>query len=378
MKISFNKPHFTGKETTYLMQSAASGHISGNGVFTKKCHEFFEKVYGFRKVLLTTSCTDALEMAALLIDIQPGDEVIIPSFTFVSTANAFILRGAKVVFADSNAKNPNIDALQIEQLITEKTKAIVPVHYAGIACDMDIIMNLAKKYNLYVVEDAAHAIDSFYNGNRLGSIGHLSTFSFHETKNIISGEGGMLVINDEKFNERAEILWEKGTNRAAFHRGEINKYGWLDVGSSFLPSDVTAAVLFAQLENLEGIQKKRKEIWNIYYNHLHELQTKNVVKLPTLPDFATNNGHMFYLVCRNVTERDNLINHLKNNDIQAVFHYLPLHISTYFKAKHDGRELPNAERYSDCIIRLPFYFDLDPDDLHYICENILTFYQTFD
>ena len=375
MKIPFNKPHFTGQEKTYLMQSAVSGHISGNGVFTKRCHEYFEKIYNFQKVLLTTSCTDALEMAALLIDIQPGDEVIIPSFTFVSTANAFILRGAKVVFADSNIENPNLDADQIEQLITKKTKAIVPVHYAGIACDMDNIMSLAKKYNLYVVEDAAHAIDSYYKGRRLGSIGHLSTFSFHETKNIISGEGGMLVINDKKFNKRAEILWEKGTNRASFHRGEINKYGWLDVGSSFLPSDVTAAVLFAQLENLGDIQNKRKKIWNFYYKHLFNLQTKNLVKLPYLPGFATNNGHMFYLVCRNETERDNLINHLKNKDIQAVFHYLPLHQSTYFKARHDGRELPHAVQYSDCIVRLPFYYDLNPDDLDYICESIVTFYQ---
>lgn len=378
MKIPFNKPHFTGQEKTYLMQSAVSGHISGNGVFTKRCHEYFEKIYNFQKVLLTTSCTDALEMAALLIDIQPGDEVIIPSFTFVSTANAFILRGAKVVFADSNIENPNLDADQIEQLITKKTKAIVPVHYAGIACDMDNIMSLAKKYNLYVVEDAAHAIDSYYKGRRLGSIGHLSTFSFHETKNIISGEGGMLVINDKKFNKRAEILWEKGTNRASFHRGEINKYGWLDVGSSFLPSDVTAAVLFAQLENLGDIQNKRKKIWNFYYKHLFNLQTKNLVKLPYLPGFATNNGHMFYLVCRNETERDNLINHLKNKDIQAVFHYLPLHQSTYFKARHDGRELPHAVQYSDCIVRLPFYYDLNPDDLDYICESIITFYQNID
>lgn len=378
MKIPFNKPHFTGQEKTYLMQSAVSGHISGNGVFTKRCHEYFEKIYNFQKVLLTTSCTDALEMAALLIDIQPGDEVIIPSFTFVSTANAFILRGAKVVFADSNIENPNLDADQIEQLITKKTKAIVPVHYAGIACDMDNIMSLAKKYNLYVVEDAAHAIDSYYKGRRLGSIGHLSTFSFHETKNIISGEGGMLVINDKKFNKRAEILWEKGTNRASFHRGEINKYGWLDVGSSFLPSDVTAAVLFAQLENLGDIQNKRKKIWNFYYKHLFNLQTKNLVKLPYLPGFATNNGHMFYLVCRNETERDNLINHLKNKDIQAVFHYLPLHQSTYFKARHDGRELPHAVQYSDCIVRLPFYYDLNPDDLDYICDSIVTFYQNID
>ncbi|MEZ5084184.1 MAG: dTDP-4-amino-4,6-dideoxygalactose transaminase [Bacteroidales bacterium] len=375
MKIPFNKPYFTGNETVYLMQSAESGHISGNGVFTKKCHDFFENEYKFQKVLLTTSCTDALEMAALLIDIKPGEEVIIPSFTFVSTANAFILRGAKVVFADSNSINPNIDADQIENLITNKTKAIVLIHYAGIACDMDKIMALANKYNLFVVEDAAHAIDSYYNGIRLGSFGHLSTFSFHETKNIISGEGGLLVINDKKFNDRAEIIWEKGTNRAAFHRGEVNKYGWLDVGSSFLPSDLTAAVLYAQLENLEDIQKKRKKIWKIYFDHLHELETSGFVKLPSLPEFATNNGHMFYMVCGSKTERDNLIAHLNANEIQAVFHYLPLHKSKYYLHRHDGRELPKTIKYSECIIRLPFYCDLSEKQQKVISEKVNEFFR---
>ncbi|MEY4937884.1 MAG: hypothetical protein RIS64_4243, partial [Bacteroidota bacterium] len=259
MKISipFNKPFLTGKEVHYIYQAVQSGKISGDGLFTKKCHDFFEKRYHFKKALLTTSCTDALEMAAILINIQPGDEVIMPSYTFVSTANAFVLRGAKIIFADSMRNHPNMDADSLESLITSRTKAIVPVHYAGVACDMDKIMALATKYNLYVIEDAAQAIDSFYKGKPLGSIGHLAAFSFHETKNIISGEGGMLAINDETFIERAEIIREKGTNRSKFFRGEIDKYGWVDIGSSYLPSDMIAAFLYAQLENLEVIQAKR-------------------------------------------------------------------------------------------------------------------------
>ena len=265
--IPFNKPYLTGKETEYIHDAVNTGKISGNGKYTKLCQTFFEERYGIKKCLLTTSCTDALEMAAILINIQPGDEVIIPSYTFVSTANAFVLRGAKIVFADSGKENPNIDVQTLEALITSKTKAIVPVHYAGIACDMDTIMDLANKYNLYVIEDAAQAVDSFFTGKdgvkkALGSIGHLAAFSFHETKNIISGEGGMLAINDNQFIARAEIIWEKGTNRSAFFKGEVDKYGWVDIGSSFLPSEIIAAFLWAQLENLETIQAKRKEIWN--------------------------------------------------------------------------------------------------------------------
>src|SRR5664279_424948 len=262
MNIPFNKPYLTGKEMHYMYQAIYSGKISGNGMFTQKCHRFFEEKYGFKRALLTTSCTDALEMSAILADIQPGDEVIMPSFTFVSTALAFVRQGAKIVFADSNSLNPNIDVAQIEELITPRTKVIVPVHYAGIACDMDPIIDLARKYNLLVIEDAAQAIDSFYKGIPLGSIGQMATFSFHETKNINSGEGGMLAINDAKFMKRAEIIWEKGTNRSEFFRGEVNKYGWVDIGSSFLPSDIIAAYLFAQLENLDIIQTKRKSLWN--------------------------------------------------------------------------------------------------------------------
>ena len=273
LSIPFNKPFFTGKETVYIQDAVSSGKISGNGYYTQLCHDFFEKKYSFNKVLLTSSCTDALEMAAILIDIKPGDEVIVPSYTFVSTANAFVLRGAKIIFADSREDHPGLDEDKIEELITPKTKAIVPVHYAGVACDMDKIMAIAGKYNLFVVEDAAQAIDSYYTGKDgvrrpLGSIGHLAAFSFHETKNIISGEGGMLVVNDDQFSKRAEIIWEKGTNRSAFFKGEVDKYGWVDIGSSFLPSDITAAFLWAQLEYLDEIQDKRKVIWNTYYEGL--------------------------------------------------------------------------------------------------------------
>jgi dTDP-4-amino-4,6-dideoxygalactose transaminase len=377
--IPFNKPYLTGKENHYIYQAVASGKISGDGIFTKQCHDFFETKFGFKKCLLTTSCTDALEMAAILINIEAGDEVIMPSYTFVSTSNAFVLRGAKIVFADSDTLNPNLDVTKLESLITNKTKAIVPVHYAGIACNMDAIMELANKYNLFVIEDAAQAIDSYYtdkNGNTkpLGSIGHLSAFSFHETKNIMAGEGGMLVINDEQFMARAEIIREKGTNRSAFFRGEIDKYGWVDMGSSFLPSDIIAAFLFAQLENLENIQNKRKEIWNYYYKVLKSLEEKGYLKLPYLPDFASNNAHMFYVVCKNLEERQGLINALKKNNVLSVFHYLSLHKSPYYLSKHDGRELPNSDFYSDSLLRLPMYYELTNEDLILITKTIFEFY----
>lgn len=362
--IPFNKPYLTGKETIYICQAVESGKISGNGIFTKKCQDFFENRYGFKKCLLTTSCTDALEMAAILCNIQPGDEVIVPSYTFVSSALAFVRQGAKIVFADSCSDNPNIDVDKIEMLITSKTRVIVPVHYAGIACDMDKIMEIANKYNLFVVEDAAQAIDSFYRGRPLGSIGHFAAFSFHETKNVISGEGGMLVINDERFVNRAEIIWEKGTNRAEFFRGEVNKYGWVDTGSSFLPSEIVAAFLYAQLENLDEIQKKRKEIWN-YYKYLIS-NTSGNYQLPDVPSFATNNAHMFYLVCTDLDTRTDLLRRFKENEVLAVFHYLSLHKSLYYEDKHDGRELPNADRYSDCLVRLPLYYELSDKQVEYI------------
>ncbi len=376
--IDFNRPHLTGKETHYIYQAVADGKLSGNGVFTKKCQQFFEERYGFKKCLLTTSCTDALEMAAILCDIQLGDEVIVPSYTFVSSALAFVRAGAKIVFADSMKENPNIDAEKIEALITPRTKVIVPVHYAGVACDMDRIMEIAEKHNILVVEDAAQAIDSYYKGRPLGSIGHLSAFSFHETKNIIAGEGGMLCINDERFIRRAEIIWEKGTNRAEFFRGEVNKYGWVDTGSSFLPSEVIAAFLWAQLEHMDNIQARRKHLWELYYSNLSPLalSPNSLIALPSLPEYATNNAHMFYLVCNSLEQRTALIKHLKDNGIQAVFHYLSLHSSPYYMDKHDGRALPECDRYADCLVRLPMFYDLKDEQVMKVCEIIKGFYQS--
>lgn len=369
--IDFNRPHLTGSELTYIQEAVVNNlHISGNGAFTKKCQLFFEERYGFKKCLLTTSCTDALEMAAILCDIKPGDEVIVPSYTFVSTALAFVRAGAKIVFADSMSSNPNIDAETLEELITNKTKVIVPVHYAGVACDMDRIMEIADKHGILVVEDAAQAIDSYYKGRPLGSIGHLAAFSFHETKNIVSGEGGMLVINEDKFIRRAEIIWEKGTNRAEFYRGEVNKYGWCDTGSSFLPSEIIAAFLWAQLERLDDIQNKRKALWDQYYWRL-SYNLAYSFKLPYIPEYATNNAHMFYLVCGSIEERTSLIEKLKNNGIQAVFHYLSLHSSPFYKNKHDGRILPNCDHYADCLVRLPMYYDLSASEVDKICGIIL-------
>ena len=370
MHIPFNLPHLTGKEAHYMYQAVSNGKLSGNGEFTKRCQRFFEEKYGFEKCLLTTSCTDALEMAAILCDIKPGDEVIVPSYTFVSTALAFVRQGARIVFADSMKRNPNIDAELIEGLVTSRTKAIVPVHYAGVACDMDRIMQIAEKYNLLVVEDAAQAIDSYYKGRPLGTIGHLSAFSFHETKNVISGEGGMLGVNDECFIRRAEIIWEKGTNRAEFFRGEVNKYGWCDIGSSFLPSEAVAAFLWAQLEALDDIQTKRKQLWDKYYELLKPLADKGRFRLPDIPEYATNNAHMFYLVCNSLQERTDLIGKLKENDILAVFHYLSLHRSEYYKDKHDGRALPECDRYADCLVRLPMYYELSEDDVKKICDCV--------
>jgi dTDP-4-amino-4,6-dideoxygalactose transaminase len=363
MNIPFNKPYLTGKETEYIEQAVRSGKISGNGNFTKKCHDFFESKYGFKKCLLTHSCTAALEMAAILLDIQPGDEVIMPSYTFVSTANAFVLRGAKIVFADSRTDHPGMDEDKIEELITPKTKAIVPVHYAGVACDMDKIMDIAARYSLFVVEDAAQAIDSFYTGKDgssrpLGGIGHLAAFSFHETKNIQCGEGGMLVINDERFWRRAEIIWEKGTNRAAFSRGEVDKYNWVDIGSSFLPSEITAAFLCAQLENLDQIQGQRLGIWEQYRSELSSWADRVSIRLPFIPDYARHNAHSFYLVCQNSSQRETLIGRLKQSGILAIFHYLSLHRSPFYRSRHDGRELCHADRYSDCIVRLPLFHKL--------------------
>jgi len=373
--IHFNRPYMTGKEAEYIRQAVESGKISGNGAFTQRCQGYFEKRYGFRKCLLTTSCTDALEMAAILSGVGPGDEVIVPSYTFVSSALAFTRQGATIVFADSGSGHPNLDAAALESLVTPRTKVIVPVHYAGAACDMDAIMAIANRHGLIVVEDAAQAVDSFHvgaDGSRrpLGSIGHLAAFSFHETKNVISGEGGMLVVNDERFVRRAEIIWEKGTNRAEFFRGEVNKYGWVDTGSSFLPSEIVSAFLWAQLEHLDEIQAERLRIWGRYMDFFHSLGSRaEMLGLPVVPEHATNNAHMFYLLFPGLAERTDFIAKMRARDVLTVFHYLPLHSSEFYvkyaKAHQPSvpapRSLPNCERYADTLVRLPLYCGLGGD-----------------
>lgn len=376
--IPFNKPCLTGKEAHYMYQAVFTGKLSGNGYFTKKCQHYFEERYGFKKCLLTTSGTDALEMCAMLCGLNPGDEVIVPSYTFVSTALAFLREGAKVIFADSMQCNPNLDAESLEKLITPRTRVIAPVHYAGVACDMDAIMAVAEKHNLLVVEDAAQAIDSFYKGRPLGSIGHLGAFSFHETKNITAGgEGGLLTINDERFIRRSEILWEKGTNRAEFFRGAVNKYGWVDMGSSFLPAEINAAFLWAQLENLDVIQAKRKKLWAQYFVGLQQLAGKGFIRLPQIPGYATNNAHMFYFVCRTLEERTELIKYLKEHEVTAPFHYLSLHKSEYYLEHNAERpELPNCDMYADCLVRMPMYYELELEQVDYIVELIRTFFES--
>jgi len=374
--IPFNKPYLSGNEAVYITHAVQSGKISGNGLYTQQCHRFFEETYGFRKVLLTTSCTDALEMAAMLADIQPGDEVIIPSFTFVSTALAFVRQGARIVFADSHPDNPNLDVDRLAALITPRTRAIVPVHYAGVACDMEAILALAEAHGLLVIEDAAQAIDAYYQEKPLGSLGHMAAFSFHETKNIIAGGGGMLVVNDERFVRRADIIWEKGTNRSEFFRGEVNKYGWVDIGSSFLPSEIISAFLYAQIENLVPIQRRRLALWNYYYQSLAPLARQGCFQLPDLPAYATHNAHLFYLVCRRPQERDELIAALKSRGILAVFHYLSLHQSEYYRTRHDGRALPQADRYTECLVRLPLFYELTFQDIDQIVDIIHTVYRT--
>lgn len=376
--IPFNKPCLTGKEAHYMYQAVYTGKLSGNGYFTKKCQQFFMKRYGFKKCLLTTSGTDALEMCAMLCDLKPGDEVIVPSYTFVSTALAFLREGAKVVFADSMDSNPNLDAEKLEALVTPRTRVIAPVHYAGVACDMDAIMAVAEKHNLIVVEDAAQAVDSFYKGKALGGVGHLGAFTFHETKNITAGgEGGLLVINDERFIRRSEILWEKGTNRAEFFRGAVNKYGWVDMGSSFLPSEINAAFLYAQLENLDDIQSKRRKLWEQYFVGLQQLAGKGLIRLPQIPGYATNNAHMFYIVCRNLEERSGLIKFLKEHEILAPFHYLSLHKSDYYTAHNDNvPELPNCNMYADCLVRMPMFYELELEQVDMIVDTIKEYFKT--
>jgi dTDP-4-amino-4,6-dideoxygalactose transaminase len=373
--IRFNKPYQTGHELEYIRDAMERGRLAGNGDYTQKCQSFFEERYGFSKTLLTSNCTQALEMSGVLMDIGPGDEVIMPSYTFVTTANAFVLLGAHVVFADSLPDHPNLDGESLEELITERTKAIVAVHYGGMACDMDRIMRIADKQGLFVVEDAAQAIDSYFKGERpLGSIGHFGAFSFHETKNINAGEGGMLAINDETYHRRADIVWEKGTNRAEFFRGEVDKYGWVDKGSSFLPSELTAAFLYAQLEELDFIQSERKKLWRAYWEGLSDLAELGKLELPKITEHASNNAHLFYLVTASLDERERLREHLEEQGIKAVIHYQSLHQSPYYQDQHDGRELPNADRFSDRLLRLPFFIELSEEEREWIVGKVKGFF----
>lgn len=375
--IPFNKPFLTGKETHFIYDAVyMQKKLSGDGHYTKLCQSYFKEKYDFKKCLLTTSCTDALEMCSILIDVNPGDEIIVPSYTFVSSANAFVLRGANIIFADSEDHNPNISPYQIKKLITPKTKAVVVVHYAGFGCEMDEIKAICNEHNIYLIEDAAQAVDSFYKGKPLGSFGDLATMSFHETKNIISGEGGMLIINNEEFIERSEVIWEKGTNRAAFFRGEVNKYGWSDLGSSFLPSELTSAFLYAQLMELDKIQDKRKSIWNLYNDKLQKLKDKYNFKLHAQNKDTTVNGHLFYMICDSLKTRNELIQFLREKKIYAVFHYLSLHTSPFYNDKYKGDELPNSDMYSDCLLRLPLYVDLKEEQIEYIVNSIEEFYAT--
>lgn len=374
--IKFNVPLYTGKEQAYVQECIRTNRkISGDGPFTKKCNKWLEEKFHTPKALLTTSCTHALEMSAILSEIEPGDEVIMPSFTFVSTANAFVLRGAKIVFVDIRPDTMNIDETLIEKAITEKTKIIVPVHYAGVSCEMDKIMQIADKYNLIVVEDAAQGVMSTYKGKALGTIGDFGTFSFHETKNYSMGEGGALLIQNEKYIERAEIIREKGTNRSRFFRGQVDKYTWVDQGSSFLPSDINAAYLYAQLEEAEEVNKKRLEIWNIYYNGLKHLADVGKIKLPVVPLECKHNAHMFYIKCKDLNERISLINYLKENKIQATFHYVPLHTSEAgLKYGRFYGEDNYTTKESERLLRLPLHFELDKESIDYVIEKIISFY----
>lgn len=375
--IPFNKPPFTGNEEKYILESMKSKKISGDGEFTKKCHKWFEENLGCKKALLTTSCTHALEMAAILLDIKEGDEVIMPSYTFVSTANAFVLRGAKIIFVDIRPDTMNIDETKIEQAITDKTKVIVPVHYAGVGCEMDTIMDIANRYKLFVVEDAAQGMMSRYKGKALGTIGHFGAYSFHETKNYTSaGEGGLLIINDDRFKERAEIIREKGTNRSLFFRGMVDKYSWVDIGSSYLPNDMSAAYLWGELELADKINQDRLSSWQKYYSGLKELEEKRFIQLPIIPDDCIQNAHMFYLKVENLDIRTELLEYLKQNNINAVFHYIPLHSA---QAGLEFGEFNGEDQFttkeSERLIRLPLYYGLSTNEINYIIEIIIKFFE---
>jgi len=377
ISIPFNRPSFVGKELHYISQAIHGLHASGNGYFTKQCQEFLERMVGSPSVLLTTSCTDALEMSAILLNIEPGDEVIVPSFTFVSTANAFALRGATLVFVDVRPDTLNMDELQLERLITSKTKAIVPVHYGGVGCEMDIICDIATRHNVAVVEDNAHGLFGSYRGRNLGTFGSLATLSFHETKNVSCGEGGALLVNDPEHIERAEIIWEKGTNRSRFLRGQVDKYTWVDVGSSFLPSDILAAFLFAQLESRDWIQSRRQRIWKRYEDDLQDWARSHDVGLPAVPEHCQQSYHLFYLVLPSGESRDALIDHLKSQGILSVFHYLPLHLSPMGR-QFGGRvgDCPVTEHISERLVRLPFYNDMSDEDQARVIKAVKSFSHT--
>lgn len=375
--IPFNRPPYTSNEDQYVLAAMRSDKISGDGKFCHQCQQWFEQKLGCKKALLTPSCTQALEMAAILIDIQPGDEVIMPSYTFVSTANAFVLRGAKIVFIDIRPDTLNIDETLIEQAITPKTKAIVPVHYAGVACEMDVIMEIANRHGLFVIEDAAQGMMSTYKGKPLGSIGHMAAYSFHETKNFTSGgEGGLLIVNDEQFVHRAEIIREKGTNRSQFFRGMVDKYSWVDVGSSYLPSEIQAAYLWGQLEWADKITQDRLVTWNDYLIELSVLSENGLVELPIIPDACTHNGHMFYLKTKNLDERTALLSHLKVDGIYAVFHYVPLHSAPAgmrFSRFHGDDVFTTIE--SERLIRLPIWYGIDKQSIKHVVQSALNFYK---
>jgi dTDP-4-amino-4,6-dideoxygalactose transaminase len=372
--IPFNKPYIVGTELGYVSEVIHSRKLSGDGHFTERAQSLLEENLGSGRALLTTSCTDALEAAALLCDLKPGDEVIVPSYTFVSTANAFALRGATVRFADSERDQPNISIQSVAELINDRTRVIVPVHYAGVACDMSALKQQADRVGALIVEDAAQAIASTYRGKPLGTFGTFAAFSFHETKNVISGEGGALIINDPTLELAAEIVREKGTNRSAFFRGQVDKYNWVSLGSSYLPSEPTAAILTSQLEALGVIQKKRIAIWDRYHSHLSHLKEQAGLSLPVVPDYATNNAHMFYLVCDSLATRSDLIDHLKSRGATAAFHYQALHSSPYFSRIRPSIDLPNADRFTNCLVRLPLFADLDADMVDHISEAVLEFF----
>jgi dTDP-4-amino-4,6-dideoxygalactose transaminase len=374
LKIPFNKIFVTGKEIEYIQDAVKRNCIGGGSYYSGLCEALIKDRYSYNNCYTTSSCTDALEIISLLTELEEGDEVILPSYTFVSTANIIMLRKAVPVFADSHPDSPNIDPAQIEKLITKKTKAVIVVHYSGIACDMDRIKEITDRNNIFLIEDSAHSIDSYYKGIPLGSIGDFSAFSFHETKNITAGEGGMLIVNDGEYADRAEILREKGTNRAKYLKGEVNKYEWVDVGSSYVSSELNMAFLFAQLENIEIIQQKRINAWNFYYNALKQLESINIIKLPYIPDYATNNAHIFYMICSSNKERNDLIKYLAENNISSAFHYLSLHKSPFYRDKYTGDELVNSDMYSERLVRLPLYTEIRNEELMFITEKVKVFY----